>query len=273
MDNAHLELTEDYKKLKLQYEYLKKEFSELYMQKTEMLTYTESYLNAMYIKFIGQRQYRKFCMNVELLQIKQRIQLIQGYLNRNEKPDLSAIDREIEKRFEAYREKLHAESQKILAANAYLKSDFLPDDIVGKIKDVYRLIVKRLHPDLNKNLTEWGKDLFVKAQAAYDLCDLQTLNEILLSLGTDVSAKIPSEALSLKTCVEKLEENVGKLKRQIEKLNIQFPFIYAEKLNDTAWVEKEQKVIDTEIGVLEKEIEKLSEYMLLLQTWKPELLN
>lgn len=273
MENTQIELTEEYKKLKLQYEYLKKEFSDLFTQKTEMLTYTESYLSALYLKLIGQRLYRKFCLNVDISQIKQRIQLIQSYLNRNEKPDLRSIDAEIEKRYAEYRDKIDMEAQKIKAANAYLKNDFLPEDTVKKIKDVYRLIVKRLHPDLNKYLTEADKELFIKAQAAYDLCDLQTLNEILLSLGTDISLQVPTGDVSLKSYVEKLEENVEKLREHIGKLNARFPFTYSEKLKDAAWVEKEQRLLDIELAVLEREKEKVSEYMLLLQTWKQELLN
>jgi hypothetical protein len=263
--------TADYKALTLQREFLRKEFSDLYALRNEMLTYSAPYLTALYLDTLGKRHYSKFCLGVELSMIKQRIDMIQGFINRNESPDLTSIDLEIKKRFAEYQQKMDEEARELEKAKAYLKEKFLPEDIVKKLKEVYRLIVKRLHPDLNPDLTARENDLFVQAQAAYDLCDLDSLNQILLSLNLE--AKAPALNTDLKSLVEKLADNVNKLKEQIEKLEKEFPFNWRDKLADTEWLETEQQVLDKQIAELTHEKEKLSEYMLLLQLWKPELLN
>jgi predicted nucleic acid-binding Zn-ribbon protein len=137
---------------------------------------------------------------------------------------------------------------------------------------VYRQIVKRLHPDINPAATDAEKDLFIKAQAAYDLSDLFTLNAILLSLE-NAGVKMETTPPNLKETVATLEEHVSKLKTQIEKLEKQFPFTFREKLADEVWVEAERQQLDDDIAALAKEKEKYSEYLILLKEWKPSPLK
>jgi hypothetical protein len=268
-----IDLTQEQKTLHLQLELLQKEFSDLFSLKNEMLTYEENFLTALFLNTIGRKRYQLYCLTVEIATIKQRIKLIQGYLNRNERPDLPAIDNEIKKRFSEYQKKIEDEAKQLAAANEFLKTGFLSEEEAKKLRDVYRVIVKKLHPDINPNLTEYQKDLFVKAQAAYDLCDLNALNEILLSLNMNSSTSTTVNPIDLKTYISKLEINMAKLKEQISTLENRFPFTYREKLANPKWIESEQQSLDIEIALLEKEKNKNAEYMLLLQLWKPESLN
>jgi len=268
-----IDLTQEQKTLHLQLELLQKEFSDLFSKKNEMLTFEENFLTAIFLNTIGRKRYQVYCLTIDIATIMQRIKLIQSYLNRNERPDLSAIDKEIKNRFSEYQKKIEEEAEKLAAANEYLKTGFLSEDETRKLKNAYRVIVKKLHPDINPNLTEYQKDLFVKAQAAYDLCDLNTLNEILLSLNMNTSSPTIVDPIDLKTYISTLEQNITKLKGQILVLENRFPFSYREKLADTKWIESEQQSLDIEITLLEKEKNRNAEYMLLLQLWKPESLN
>jgi hypothetical protein len=275
MKNTLPDLTEQYKTLTLKLDLLKKEFSELYSLKNEMLTHRERFLTALYLDMIGSKQYQKYCITVEIAMIKQRIEMIQSFLNRNEQPNLKAIEREINKRFAEYQKKIEEEAQRIADADAYLKTSYLPEDEVKKLKEVYRVIVKKLHPDINPNTTELQKDILVKAQSAYDLCDLHTLNQILITLniGNNATDKHNVEPIILEKFVAQLEVNVSKLKKQVEELQNRFPFIYESRLTDNEWIKNEQRDLEVEIITLTKERQDLSEYILALKTWKPESLN
>lgn len=268
-----IDLTQEQKILHQHLELLQKEFSELFSLKNEMLTFEENFLTALFLNTIGQKRYQVYCLTVEIAMIKQRIKLIQSYLNRNEHPDLSAIDTEINQHFAEYQRKIQAEAKKLATASEFLKSGFLSEEHTKKLKDVYRVIVKKLHPDINPNLTEYQKDLFVKAQAAYDLCDLNTLNEILLSLNLNTSSAISADPINIKSQISKLEQNIAKLKDLISELENRFPFSYRKKLSNAQWIEAEQQTLETEIALLEQEKNKNAEYMVLLQLWKPESLN
>ncbi len=267
-----LDLTPEYKMLHMQYDLLKKEFTELFAQKNELLTQEEPVLTALYLTAIGQKQHQKYCLTVEIKMMTQRISLYQAYFNRNEYPDTVVIEKKLEKQFSEYQKKIADEAKRIAIAKDLLKEGFISPGEVKKLKDVYRLIVKRLHPDINPSVTEQEKDLFVKAQAAYDLCDLITLNAILLSLDS-LAPKADIEPIDLKAQVDTLEKQVSKLKSQIDTLEKQFPFTYREKLADEGWVEAERAQLDTDIDALTVEKNKYSEYLKLLEEWKPAMLS
>ena len=133
------------------------------------------------------------------------------------------------------------------------------------------MIVKRLHPDVNPNLNEKDNELFIKAQAAYEMLDLDSLRLILISL--DLDNPPPVEAYKLEEMVEKLTENVRELQSQIDKLNLEFPFILKEKLINEEWVKSELESAQKEIKANKIEIEKYKKYVILLEEWKPEFRN
>jgi len=267
-----LDLTQEHKMLQMQYDMLKKEFTELFAHKNEMLSQEEQVLTALYITAVGQKQHQKYCITIDIKMIMYRISLFQAYFNRNELPDVAAIEQKMEKQFAEYQQKINAENKRIAQAKAFLKEGFLGEADVKKIKDVYRLIVKKLHPDINPNTTEHEKDLFVKAQAAYDLSDLTALNAILLTIELNASPEAIAPT-NLKAQVTILQEHVDKLKDLIYNLEKQFPFTYRYKLADDAWVTAQQQQLDTEIEALIIEKKKYSDYIILLEEWKPELLS
>ena len=268
-----LDLTPEQKMLNSQYELLKKRYAELFAHKNDMLMQEENLLMALYLNALGKLQHLKLCLTVEIKMIMQRISLFQSYVNRNEYPDKEAIDKEIQKRFADYLKKIKLEEQRLTLAKEYLKEDaFLPDHEVKKLKEVYRLIVRKLHPDINPDASEYEKDLLVQAQAAYDMANLQALNSILLSLNIKSKEPLP-DLDTLKVRVEKLNEAVNKLQSQIDGLESKFPFTHRERLADKQWIETEQQALNEDIDELEREKAKYSDYLALMNEWKPVLLN
>jgi hypothetical protein len=265
--------TPEQKMLHLQYQLLCKEFADLFSQKNEMLTYEEHYLTAIYLNAIGQLQHQKFCLRTEIKILVQRIQLMQAYINQNIYPDKTAVEKKIAKQFDEYLKKIAFESEQLKQAKKFLTdSSFLPPHITQKIKEVYVLIVKKLHPDVNPNCTEHEKDLLLKAQAAYDMANLDMLNAILLSI--DLKTAAPEMSFdNLKEKVEKLSGNVDKIKSQISELEAKFPFSFREKLADERWIAGEQQSLNVDIELLTTEKKKYTEYLLLMDEWKPQVLT
>ncbi len=268
-----INLTEEQKLLNAQCELLKRDFADLFAKKNDMLSFEESLLTALYLNSIGKKHYQLYCLGGEISKIKHRIDLIQSCLNRNEYPDKEMIDQEIRKTFAEYQHKIDAESLRLAAAVDYLKGEFLSEDVTKKIRESYRLLVKKLHPDINPEGTEYEKDLFVKAQAAYELNDLNVLNEILLSIHLDEPGEMLVKPVHLKEFVAHLEHNVRKLRKQIEELDKRFPFSLREQLFDSEWLALEQEKLDEKILILQKEKAKKNEHLIMLGLWKPESLN
>jgi hypothetical protein len=267
-----LDLSPENKILRQQTENLKKEFAELYEKWNFMLTYEEAGLTSLYLEYIGGWQFKLFRVQTELAQLKQKIQLAQAYFNRNVLPDWSKIESTLAKEFEAYQQKIAEDAQKLASAHAYLKEGFLNGHDTAQLKEVYRLLVKRLHPDLNPDITDYERELFLRVQAAYQLCDLQALNEMLLMLNKDVPV-VMLPLPDLRTLVNQLTEKVKALQQKTEALNLKFPYIYRAKLQDELWVAAEQESIRKQIEIIETEIKEKTEYLLLLASWKPESLH
>lgn len=267
-----IEITPENKELRARYEMLKREFSELFSLKNEMISHDLPYLTSLYLELIGRKLYEVYCLSLELSILKQRMTLLQAYVNRNEVPDVKAVDKKINVQFAEYQKRIEEEAKKLAAARDYLlKGSLLSEEETKELRTIYFMIVKRLHPDVNPNLNEKDNELFIKAQAAYEMLDLDSLRLILISL--DLDNPPPVEAYKLEEMVEKLTENVRELQSQIDKLNLEFPFILKEKLINEEWVKSELESAQKEIEAYKIEIEKYKKYVILLEEWKPEFRN
>ena len=267
-----IEITPENKELRARYEMLKREFSELFSLKNEMISHDLPYLTSLYLELIGRKLHEIYCLSLELSILKQRMTLLQAYVNRNEVPDIKAVDKKINVQFAEYQKRIEEEAKKLAAARDYLlKGSLLSEEETKELRTIYFMIVKRLHPDVNPNLNEKDNELFIKAQAAYEMLDLDSLRLILISL--DLDNPPPVEAYKLEEMVEKLTENVRELQSQIDKLNLEFPFILKEKLINEEWVKSELESAQKEIEAYKIEIEKYKKYVILLEEWKPEFRN
>lgn len=268
-----LDLTPENKLLRLQAENLKKEYAEQYELWHYMVTYEEAILTSLYLHELGQLKFDQLCLQTELARLKQKIQLAQAYFNRNVLPDWILIEHKLQQQFEEYQQKIKQEAERLAAAKKYLNSGFLNEYEAQQLKSVYRLLVRKLHPDLNPEQTNYERELFLRVQAAYDLCDLNTLNEILLLLNNDKGEAEHTEVPDLSAVVNHLTNMLKTIQQKIAKLNDSFPFIYREKLHDEVWLNNEKEAMNIQIENYRSEIKEKTEYLLLLESWKPESLN
>lgn len=270
--NQTPDLTPENKVLRAQAESLKKDFAELYEKWSYMLSYEEATLTSVYLTELGGLKFRLFRAQTELAQLKQKIQLAQAYFNRNELPDWAKIDKSLAKQVEEYHQKIKAEAERIAAAKEYLRTGFLNEQDALQLKQVYRQLVKELHPDLHPDQSDAERELFLRVQAAYSLCDLQALNEILLLHGS--RGEISAAALpDLLTVVRNLSVKVNDLQAKVDKLNQGFPFVYRDKLQDEIWLAIEKQTIEQQIELIVQETKMKTDYLLLLESWRPESLN
>lgn len=265
--------TIDQKEVQAQLSILENRFSVLFSLKSEMLTHEEGIFTALYLNSIGYKQYQKYRLSIDISILKYRINLITSYIDRFEKPDFEYIEQQINERFAEYQKKIDEEKQRIVDADIYLKSGNFSYEEVKKIKSIYQQIVKKLHPDLHPFQTKVEKTLFIRTQQAYNTSDLSGLKMILQQLKKYDFSVHNSKHFNSKNFIDELEQNVDKLRIQVEELENQFPFNYRHKLADDEWIETEQKALEEEISSLLVQKNKMSRYLLLLHVWKPESLN
>lgn len=258
--NTQIDISPRKKQLKEEYERLQLEYADLVAERDELENSEGPRLTALYMEAVGQLQYEVLVLRYEIALLKQKRDLLQAYKNRGEKADLNYVDEQVEATAKTYNENIQREEEKIKQAKAYIEEQKEEEkknqeNEKRELRDLYRKLVHRLHPDLHPEQTEWEKELFLKVQDAYEKSDLEKLRE----LAQQLEAGMPADAVNNETTeeweerVNQLKEEIAKIREEIEKILQEFPFTYRERLNNPEWIAQTQDMLRKEISELEKE--------------------
>ena len=258
--NTQIDISPRKKQLKEEYERLQLEYAALVAERDELENSEGPRLTALYMEAVGQLQYKVLVLRYEIALLKQKRDLLQAYKNRGEKADLNYVDEQVEATAKTYNENIQREEEKIKQAKAYIEEQKEEEkknqeNEKRELRDLYRKLVHRLHPDLHPEQTEWEKELFLKVQDAYEKGDLEKLRE----LAQQLEAGMPADAVNNETTeeweerVNQLKEEIAKIREEIEKILQEFPFTYRERLNNPEWIAQTQDMLRKEIPELEKE--------------------
>jgi phage-related protein len=259
--SSNIDFTDDYRQREAELNALQKEFSTLFTEKDEMVSHENAVLTSLFLSCLGDKKYQLFSLQTEVKSLTMKRDMLQAYVNRDEKPDVVTVNREIDRKLEDYYKVLRDQEEQLKAAKKFLSGGFLSSEETKEIKDIYHVLVKQLHPDLHPEQTEEEQELFLKAQAAYRMSELQILRDILLKLGSPENKEKEICTIDL---IQNLKDRIGKLKHQIAELNNSFPFIYRENLKDEKWIKAQVDEIDAACAELEKRKSVLLEIIDLL---------
>jgi hypothetical protein len=239
-------------------------FVECFMEHKQLVEDVAPILTALYLEKLGRYQLMQLERQTELSRIKMKIAMIHAALNRNEQPNMAAIDKEINERLETYYREIAQRSSDLDRANGLLNS-LLPEEEVKKLREVFVVLCKRLHPDLNPGQSPEDADLFVKVKAAYDLQQLSELQRILLYLDTEKSSDFLSNSGDTKReRIEHLRKSIDAMQEKIKQLRATFPFDMEPLLKDEEALAQRREEIETMISALEEEIAKQTEILKLV---------
>lgn len=238
---------------------LKNELAELFEKREYMLNYEKATLLAAYTKWIGTYKYEEFSLQVTIKRQQRKAQIIQAHINRNEPIVIEAIEQQLNEEFAEYEQLLQDQLEQIKAATEYLESPVLTEEEAKELKQIYRILVKRLHPDWNPDLTQKERDLFVRVQAAYKTANLQELRNILLMIDAETPFNRDEKDIELE--IVQYEKSIADIKERIEKLEQTFPFTMREMLADEEQLKKQQEEIQANILKLRADEEKWMAYV------------
>jgi hypothetical protein len=126
-----------------------------------------------------------------------------------------------------------------------------------EIQQIYRQIVKKLHPDIVGNSIEYNR-FWNNVQDSYKNADLLRLRLFYQTLVLDNQNKNSTnpyyEEEALETEIKDLENNIQKLTKRIEYLKQQEPFIFEKKMKDKFWVSIQKKKLQLKINQIDKKI-------------------
>lgn len=235
-----LALSNDYTTLLKEAERLRADLSSKIIERDNLVLIECKNLSVIYYTTIGIYEYKVFEKYCAIQRIKRKIELIQMYLNRDEAVYIPAVEAQLDKEYAEYAQRLDDFLNDINTADDLSKCGFLSPEETAELKKQYRGIVKRLHPDLNPNITEQQLELFRKAVEAYENGDLEALKTIDFLIDS-----VDTIDLS-ESCVDRLKEQIRRCKEQIERLDSEmrevkssFPYNKKEILEDEARIHDE----------------------------------
>lgn len=146
------------------------------------------------------------------------------------------------------------------------------EDTASELPKLYRLLVKRLHPDAVGTETEEFRQYWSAVQRAYQERNVHQLRQLSLLLcgqepGNPEEA-LPDELEALRAYARRLERRLAAEQRRLERLQAEEPFCLP--LSDPTWIEQRRRELRTEIEQRKQEI---AFYSALLERLRTQTLS
>lgn len=199
--------------------------SMLLLERDNLLFHECKNIEAEYVLEFGKLEYKVYEAECEYRRLKRKLELIITSRNHNEPIDLDTIEEQLEKELEEFYKILNAKLGEIEDAKIRQGLPRLSVEEDKELKSLYRKLIKKLHPDMNPNVTEYEKELFNKVVECYENGNLLELQMIEISLE-DKSVTVEN-SLEEKQRLTKL---VDKLNSQIQEIKSTYPYILKETL-------------------------------------------
>lgn len=248
-----LALSNDYTALLKEAERLRAVLSSKILERDNLVLIECKNLSVRYYTTIGVYEYKVFEKYCAIQRIKRKIELIQMYLNRDEAVYIPAVEAQLDKEYAEYAQRLEDFLNNINAADALSKCGYLSPEETAELKKLYRSIVKRLHPDLNPNVTEQQLELFHKAVDAYENGDLETLRTIDFLIDSVDTLDLSESS------IDRLKEQIRRCKEQIERIEAEIYEVKSSFPYDKKHILEDEVKIHDEIESLKKTLEKYKE--------------
>jgi hypothetical protein len=224
----------EFEKLFSSIQELEADLAELVSERDRLLYHVCPHLQTEYMLKIGKLEYAVFEYQCKILRAKRKIEIIQAMLNREQPYNIVDIEKQLDKEYFEYTEKL-LEKQKEIEDARYRKDrvgKFLTEEETAELKRLYTQIIKKLHPDINPNTTLEQHSQFNDTVNAYKNGDLAELRIIYLLIDKIVVTDNTDTMEKLKMKKESLLNETQHITEQIQKIKETFPYCIKDLLQN-----------------------------------------
>ena len=193
------------------------------------------------------------CWEVQLLEAeiaarraKRKYALAQAARNRGAQVDATGIEHQLDEEFAEWSFKLMDAVGKYNLAIAFRAGTTgLPAADAKELKHLHRVLVKRLHPDINPGIDAQGRHLFEMVQNGFENGDLELLRSLEVSTrgyaADDGLEQMDEASLAIEAAAAEAQLTV--LEGQLEELRKSRPYCLAALLSDPVWVRQRRDEI------------------------------
>lgn len=215
----------DFQKLKDNVERMRTELSMLLLERDELQFVICKNIETAYYLKLGALEHKAYEAQCAALRLKRKIELIQARINRQEKVIISQIESILDNEFEEYQAKLNEQIDKMNEALKRSTAECLTEQENAELKKLYRNVVKKLHPDVNPNVSDAEIRLLDNAVNAYKNGDLAALRIIEEMVSDHTLPEHTQDAMSMLTEEnERLEKMLSSIRESIDEIKSRYPY-------------------------------------------------
>ncbi len=246
---AELGFSAEFEEAKKKLDALNKEYAAMLTEYDELTGTVRANLETEYMMKIGRKEHQLFSLQIQVQQLKREIALYQAAKNQGKAIAPETVQKIIEEEFAEYKKQLEEQQEKIRFAEKLHFGPKLSAEESKAKKDLYHDLVKKLHPDLNPDLPQEAKTLWLKIQAAYQSWDWQELDvlaDMVYALLEHKEIKI-KELTGLDAILEqqkKILERMELLRTKTEEMCSRPPFTYKELLLNRDAINAKRRELD-----------------------------
>lgn len=231
----------DIKKLQEEIKELKEDLNDKFFERDVLKFNICENIKMEYMLSIGNLELKLYELYTEYLRLRRKRDIIQAYINRQEKIDIEDVEQELDNEFIEYQKKLEDKIKDMNDALDRSNLETLPPESADEIKKKYKKIVKMLHPDLNPNISETDKMLFINAVESYKDGNLENIRIIYEIIeGKDIELETSNSLNKLKSEKNKLLGLLTEIDQEIDEIKNSYPYILKEYLDNK---EKKENLI------------------------------
>jgi hypothetical protein len=203
-----------------------------------------------YAAAFGERLTRLHAAEIDAARLKREIELVQAAINSGQDFDYEKIQEILDAEFAEWQAKLNAEAENLKRERGVLDHLLDPEKTVA-LRDRFRVLARRLHPDLNPSQSLAAAELWHRVTAAYAARDLAELDAIEI-LTRDSDTQSPPESTdALRGVIEILRAQLEQLLTTMAQRRNSWPFDQLRMLEDPDATAAQQAELDSRIDQAE----------------------
>lgn len=251
------------------FDILRTEYIKLINDKDVLQEWGKPHLEALYATRIGVYQLERLQLQLQVKAIKRKLELVRSAIAKQLPIYEQFIEIQVATELADVMEQINAQGLEIEKGKMLLSHLETPQRS-AEIRHLFRQFAKRLHPDVNPELTAEQQRLWHLAKEAYQCGDLEKLKALQLVYEKEMNSvdatlqSLNKEEILLR--IEVLMEGIKLLNQQIEAIRNKFPFDMEDQIKDEEWVAEQVAEIKNELEKLRTlEGELMLEYQALIK--------